>query len=1050
MRQRTFVGKAVTALLLSLFTLLLVSCGGSSGVDSESNQHPGGADAYVVTLDTQGGEDWGSISVLAGETLAMAGIESPTKDGFDFLGWSTSADGFVEWDVNTPVTSDMTLYAAWDGDSMGAEYHRLTVHLQGGAIRNVPVQTLDIDFKSGRTLKQLPRMNVAPDHATLAFGGWNTQADGRGDFVRPGDVLTSDMEIYAIYGTLVSTSDEALAIECNNSDVKYVINGYYTTLSDFTPLCGTASNPFKGMLMGDFYTALNPPRFVINNFASTDYAESKGFFGYTDGAVFANIQINAPSSSGITNAKYAGGIAGYMKNTNVWDAFQTGMKTTDVEYAGGITGYGDNVKIMSEPDSTYHYVSASGLTAKYGGAAAGYLQNSYVQGLSTTWVSTIYMASASEDGAYIGGLVGYMKNSSMVDCGDKSQMFVSYTNYSTKFVNSDYENSYVGGLVGFLDNSSIEGSFDNYQTLFAKRVFWLRERVTANRDNSFAGSIAGGMSGTSQIKGAVVSSQASVYGNNSAAGVVGSASGGSISEVLTYGSAYASGTGSYAGGIAGILTGTATVTGNVVLGDKVTGVNGASANAIAGSGTAGSGNYVKKGFLVNSTPYASATELSTIKKNKTFFTDTLGWDFASGLWEMKDHYEYPSLRAEKAPDFVEITTAAQLQAIGDTETTLKGKYFLMNDIDASSITEPIGTGVTSYGAVFSGELDGNGHKITGIDIMADKSGLFKTGLSFAYIHDLTLENVNIGTLNGDADRVYAGGVATAAENSLIERVHVSGTINGGGYVGGLFANFSGLISDSSFYGGTVMSDVTSRAESSAAGIAAELMYGQIRRSYSAGNITVIYNGTSTSSRVYAGGIIGENGYATSNYSAGASVDSCYSTANVTATDEITTRGVFAGGIVGKAEDLSVTNCYATGNVTGIGNSTTNTRYDYRVSTGGIVGWLYGTGSDYVTGNVAMMSAIDAHQTDNTPITDFTARIVGAASESGSANAHALTVKSSGNYAVASLALGGSTRGDEGTDVSAADQSFFETTLGWNFADVWKWDTTNNRPVFQWQ
>jgi len=37
----------------------------------------------------------------------------PTKDGYIFNYWSTDVDGNNEYDFNTPVKSDLILYAQW-------------------------------------------------------------------------------------------------------------------------------------------------------------------------------------------------------------------------------------------------------------------------------------------------------------------------------------------------------------------------------------------------------------------------------------------------------------------------------------------------------------------------------------------------------------------------------------------------------------------------------------------------------------------------------------------------------------------------------------------------------------------------------------------------------------------------------------------------------------------------------------------------------------------------------------------------------------------------
>ena len=85
-----------------------------------------------------------------------------------------------------------------------------------------------------------------------------------------------------------------------------------------------------------------------------------------------------------------------------------------------------------------------------------------------------------------------------------------------------------------------------------------------------------------------------------------------------------------------------------------------------------------------------------------------------------------------------ISTAEQFNAI---RNNLGGTYFLLNDISLSGYPNwtPIGTS----DAPFTGSLNGNGHKITGLQMSRGTSyaGLF--GASTGTIEKLHIENANI-------------------------------------------------------------------------------------------------------------------------------------------------------------------------------------------------------------------------------------------------------------------------------------------------------------------
>ncbi len=990
------------ATLLLVFSML-AACS-SNDVDTGAKD-PEDTGTYTVTLNTTGGEDRAALQVLAGDTLEGL-IENPTKEGFTFLGWSTSGEEIVYYDMSTPVTAAFTLYAVWSGgEDDGVEMYRLTVHLQGGAFRYVPVQTLYIDFKAGSLLKELPRMNTKPDHSTLEFAGWNTSPDGRGEIIVQDSELTGDLEIYAIYGELITTIDDLKAMTCNNSGVVYVI-GYSDELADnledeeWVPLC-SASQPFKGAIYRNFEesseTDLGTIALTIS--ATSDHA---GLFSYTDGAIFNELTI----SGTITGADYAGFFAGEMKDSRVENITYLLEYSTinGAQYGGTITGKGDNVTLLNI--AVRANTSSGSFTGKFIGGVAGWLEDSGITDVSVHYVSP----SGSENGSCVGGIAGYLKDSVM----DVAAVLGSGTFLT--FVSSDFEDSYVGVIAGFLENCEIKHIF----------TLDLFNSATANRDNSYAGSVAGGMQGGS-IAGARVASPVYAYGDNSAAGgVVGKNTGASISDTIVRSTVYAQGSGNHAGGVVGVSE-SGTVSGNLVLSDSITGET---AGAIIGSGGE-SGNVFVAGISVNNVFPAGGTAASAIRYNKDFFTDTLGWDFAS-IWEMKDYYDYPTFISDEAPDFIPITTAEELAAIGDSVDDLSKFYVLMNDLDLSTYNDgvwiPIGDELSTYDARFKGTFNGNGKTIRNLKIIGkeeDDSQYYALFKAFGYtvslspighfgaIKDLILEDVDIQSYSGS----NAGLVADTTSYGLdtIERVHVTGNISGGkaggitgyGYGKIIECSFVGNVSGSSNVGGLV-------------GDTGNNLY--VSKSFSAGTVTAE---TTNYSGPNCGGLIG-------GASRTATIKSCYSTSTVTAT---AARGIInAGGLVGYTT-ANVLSSYATGDL----SITTPDN----ACVGGIIGYL-GTYAQ-ASNNVALMSSITTAIVGTADV----GRIVGDVFSSSSRPERNAT--STGNYALATLALGGGVDADEGTDVASEDidEAFFRS-LGWDMDYLWIFDTDSQRPVFRWQ
>lgn len=71
----------------------------------------GGTTRYTVSFDTNGGNKISSERVKRNGTLTEP--TTPTKDGFDFVGWYTDKELKTKYDFSAKVTKSMTLYAAW-------------------------------------------------------------------------------------------------------------------------------------------------------------------------------------------------------------------------------------------------------------------------------------------------------------------------------------------------------------------------------------------------------------------------------------------------------------------------------------------------------------------------------------------------------------------------------------------------------------------------------------------------------------------------------------------------------------------------------------------------------------------------------------------------------------------------------------------------------------------------------------------------------------------------------------------------------------------------
>ena len=72
---------------------------------------------FTVTFDSNGGSKVASQTVKEGEKVAKPA--NPTLSGYTFEGWFVDKALKTAYDFNTPVMSDITLYASWDRRSSG-------------------------------------------------------------------------------------------------------------------------------------------------------------------------------------------------------------------------------------------------------------------------------------------------------------------------------------------------------------------------------------------------------------------------------------------------------------------------------------------------------------------------------------------------------------------------------------------------------------------------------------------------------------------------------------------------------------------------------------------------------------------------------------------------------------------------------------------------------------------------------------------------------------------------------------------------------------------
>lgn len=151
------------------------------------------AQAFTVKFDANG---HGHATVPADQTVELNGKAvkpaDPTAEGYVFRGWYTTAACTTEFDFNTPIAADTTLYAKWD------EIYTVTFNVGGHGTAPAPQKVEN----GGKATK--------PENPTAKgwrFDGWYTdeKCTARYDFDK---AVTANTTLYAKWTQLFTLTFE--------------------------------------------------------------------------------------------------------------------------------------------------------------------------------------------------------------------------------------------------------------------------------------------------------------------------------------------------------------------------------------------------------------------------------------------------------------------------------------------------------------------------------------------------------------------------------------------------------------------------------------------------------------------------------------------------------------------------------------------------------------------------------------------------------------------------------------------------------------------------
>ncbi len=365
-----------------------------------------------------------------------------------------------------------------------------------------------------------------------------------------GYALNSTLNFVTNYSKVTSAGGHAGGIAgriyCTEASLSFA------TLTNEGEILSLANNVggIAGSISGGSFDAL------INRGKVSGNAYAGGIAGTIASSGVACVFTNLTNSGAVSStANYAGGIAGSISGSSVDNAQNSAAVTAGASYVGGIAGYLKTVTLTKVLNSAA--VTGNTTYSDYAGGIAGYAEtNCVIDGGTETDVYGITNSNKVTGANYVGGIMGYAKDSELLG-NVKNDAYVEGTDY-------------VGGIIGryegsaALENVNYSNSCPSSQTQGGDGV-----RVKG----AYGGGIFGYTGSSVSLASGTIKNTASVDSEVGGGAVIGGIVGfnrGNIYATMTVealqpvysrGTATVSGfeafgTGSFAGGIAGVNTGT--------------------------------------------------------------------------------------------------------------------------------------------------------------------------------------------------------------------------------------------------------------------------------------------------------------------------------------------------------------------------------------------------------------------------------------------------------------------------------------------------------------
>lgn len=156
--------------------------------------------SYIVSFETYGGSETASQTVTYGSKATVPA--QPQRAGFTFGGWYKDSSMSEEFDFNSDITSDTTIYAKW----VEIKKYIVTFNFNGGTLDGQ--EELEVEVTEGETVSD-PGTPVKESLGRIdyEFNGYVTTRDGETpfDFDTP---INKKTNVYASWKEVASAEDQ--------------------------------------------------------------------------------------------------------------------------------------------------------------------------------------------------------------------------------------------------------------------------------------------------------------------------------------------------------------------------------------------------------------------------------------------------------------------------------------------------------------------------------------------------------------------------------------------------------------------------------------------------------------------------------------------------------------------------------------------------------------------------------------------------------------------------------------------------------------------------